>query len=54
MGSKQPDELLPKMDIDSEPGFMIPGYDFQAAVTPPAAIGVRREGSMGAVIDGKS
>ncbi len=52
MGSKQPDELLPKMDIDSEPGFIIPGYDFQAAVTPPAAIGVRREGSMGAVIDG--
>lgn len=51
MSLQLPKEILPKMDIDKEPGFMVPGYDFQAAVKPPASIGVRRSDTMGSVID---
>lgn len=50
-GSETRTEILPKINVESEPGFVVPGYDFQAAVTPPAAIGVRRDSSMGSVID---
>lgn len=49
-GNEKRTSILPTEDV-SDPGFTVPGYDFQAAITPPAAIGVRRGDSMGSVID---
>ncbi len=50
-GNETRTEILPKVDMDSDPGFALPGYDFQAAVPGPASIGVRRDDSLGSVVD---
>lgn len=50
-GNEKRTSILPTENVDKEPGFAIPGYDFQAAITPPAQIGVRRDNTMGSVID---
>lgn len=50
-GNEKRTSILPTENVDKEPGFAIPGYDFQAAITPPAEIGVRRDNTMGSVID---
>ena len=50
-GNETRAEILPKVNMDSDPGFALPGYDFQAAVPGPASIGVRRDDSLGSVVD---
>lgn len=50
-GNETRTEILPKMDVDKEPGFVVPPYDFQAAVPGPSSIGVRRGNSMDSVIN---
>jgi hypothetical protein len=50
-GNETRAEILPKVNMDSDPGFALPGYDFQAAVPGPASIGVRRDNSLGSVVD---
>lgn len=50
-GNEKRTSILPTENVDKEPGFAIPGYDFQAAIRPPAQIGVRRDDSMSSVID---
>jgi hypothetical protein len=50
-GNEKRTSILPTENVDKEPGFAIPGYDFQAAITPPAEIGVRRDNTIGSVID---
>jgi hypothetical protein len=54
-GNETRGEILPKMEIsgggdDGGAGFMLPGYDFQAAVPGPASIGVRRDNSLESVV----
>jgi len=49
-GNETRTSILPTEDVN-DPGFTVPGYDFQATITPPAQIGVRRGDSMGSVID---
>ncbi len=50
-GNETRAEILPKVDMEKDPGFALPGYDFQAAVPGPASIGVRRDDSLGSVVD---
>ena len=51
-GNEARAEILPKMNVATDGGdFMLPGYDFQAAVPGPASIGVRRDDSLGSVVD---
>ena len=50
-GNETRTEILPKVDMEKDPGFALPGYDFQAAVPGPASIGVRRDDSLGSVVD---
>ena len=49
-GNETRTSILPTEDVN-DPGFTVPGYDFQAAITPPAQIGVRRDDTMASVID---
>ena len=50
-GNETRSSILPKVDAEGDAGFMLPGYDFQAAVPGPASIGVRRDNSLGSVVD---
>jgi hypothetical protein len=50
-GNETRSSILPKIDAEGDAGFMLPGYDFQAAVPGPASIGVRRGDSLGSVVD---
>ena len=50
-GNETRSSILPKVDAEGDAGFMLPGYDFQAAVPGPASIGVRRGDSLGSVVD---
>jgi hypothetical protein len=51
LGAETRAKILPSTDTKGL-GFLGPSYDYSDELVPPAALGVRREGSMGAVIAG--
>ncbi len=51
IGAETRTQVLPSSDPKGI-GFLGPNYDYQDMLIAPQAIGVRREGSLGAVLDG--